>query len=57
MRVKPHPSPANHAGGVVRPVVGAALPLAEARKAHEWMAGPSHPRGKIVLEVARATPS
>jgi NADPH:quinone reductase-like Zn-dependent oxidoreductase len=38
--------------GVVRPVVGAVLPLAEAKQAHELMEGPAHPAGKIVLQVA-----
>jgi len=31
--------------------VGDVLPLAEARTAHEMLAGKPHKRGKIVLEV------
>jgi NADPH:quinone reductase-like Zn-dependent oxidoreductase len=34
------------------PQVGTVLPLADARTAHEMLAGASHARGKIVLQVA-----
>lgn len=38
----------------LKPHVGVVLPLAEARKAHEMLAGKvQHPAGKIVLEVSR----
>jgi NADPH:quinone reductase-like Zn-dependent oxidoreductase len=35
----------------LKPDVGTMIPLAEARKAHEMLAGAPHSRGKIVLEV------
>lgn len=38
--------------GKLRAEVGTVLPLEEARKAHEMLAGAPHKRGKIVLEVA-----
>jgi NADPH:quinone reductase-like Zn-dependent oxidoreductase len=38
--------------GVLQPDVGTVLPLAEARRAHEMLAGTPHPRGKIVLQVS-----
>jgi NADPH:quinone reductase-like Zn-dependent oxidoreductase len=41
--------------GHLRPVVGDVLPLAEARRAHEMLAGAPHKRGKIVLGVADPT--
>jgi NADPH:quinone reductase-like Zn-dependent oxidoreductase len=34
------------------PQVGTVLPLADARTAHEMLAGAPHRRGKIVLQVA-----
>lgn len=37
--------------GVITPRVGSVLPLAEARLAHEMLAGAPHERGKIVLDV------
>lgn len=41
--------------GVLAPHVGVVLPLAEARTAHEMLAGTvPHPSGKIVLDVSRA---
>lgn len=40
--------------GILAPHVGVVLPLAEARTAHEMMAGTvPHPSGKIVLDVSR----
>lgn len=42
--------------GALRPHVGSVVPLAEARLAHEMLAGAPHARGKIVLSVGeRAT--
>jgi NADPH:quinone reductase-like Zn-dependent oxidoreductase len=38
--------------GILRPDVGTVLPLAEARRAHEMLAGAPHSRGKIVLQVS-----
>ncbi len=38
--------------GELKAQVGTRLPLEEARKAHEMLAGVPHPRGKIVLQVA-----
>jgi NADPH:quinone reductase-like Zn-dependent oxidoreductase len=38
--------------GKLKTDVGTVLPLAEARKAHEMLAGAPHARGKIVLQVA-----
>jgi NADPH:quinone reductase-like Zn-dependent oxidoreductase len=38
--------------GVLLPRVGSVLPLAEARTAHEMLAGAPHKPGKIVLRVA-----
>ena len=41
--------------GVLKTDVGVVLPLADARKAHEMLAGTvPHPRGKIVLDVESA---
>lgn len=37
--------------GKLSPQVGSVLPLADARKAHEMLAGAPHERGKIVLQV------
>jgi NADPH:quinone reductase-like Zn-dependent oxidoreductase len=37
--------------GKLRAQVGSVLPLAEARQAHEMLAGARHERGKIVLEL------
>ena len=39
-------------GGDLRVKVGTVLPLDQAPKAHEMLAGAAHKRGKIVLEVA-----
>ena len=39
--------------GALVPNVGEVLPLAEARTAHEMLAGQPHKRGKIVLQVTR----
>lgn len=42
--------------GALRPHVGSVVPLAQARLAHEMLAGAPHARGKIVLRVGeRAT--
>jgi len=38
--------------GILVPHVGTVLPLADARIAHEMLAGAPHKRGKIVLQVA-----
>jgi hypothetical protein len=38
--------------GSLVPHVGAVLPLAGARTAHEMLGGAPHKRGKIVLQVA-----
>ncbi len=38
--------------GTLTPTVGEVLPLAEARTAHEMLAGRPHQRGKIVLRVS-----
>jgi NADPH:quinone reductase-like Zn-dependent oxidoreductase len=35
----------------ISPQVGSVLPLEEARKAHEMLAGAPHKRGKIVLQI------
>jgi NADPH:quinone reductase-like Zn-dependent oxidoreductase len=44
--------------GTVKTDVGVVLSLADARKAHEMLAGTlAHPRGKIVLEVSPSTGS
>jgi NADPH:quinone reductase-like Zn-dependent oxidoreductase len=37
--------------GRLMPMVGEVLPLADARLAHEMLAGKPHRRGKIVLSV------
>jgi len=37
--------------GKIKPMVGSVLPLAQARYAHEMLAGHPHQPGKIVLEV------
>ena len=39
------------AGGKLRAQVGSVLPLSEARRAHEMLAGAPHSRGKIVLQL------
>lgn len=38
--------------GTLSPQVGSVLPMAQARHAHEMLAGAPHAQGKIVLEVA-----
>ena len=44
------------AAGDLRPAVGAVLPLAAARDAHEMLEGMRpHPKGKIVLWNRRTT--
>ena len=44
------------AAGELRPAVGAVLPLAAARDAHEMLEGiRPHPKGKIVLRIRRMT--
>jgi len=42
--------------GQLRTTVGDVLPLADARLAHEMLAGTPHKRGKIVLSMEDATP-
>jgi NADPH:quinone reductase-like Zn-dependent oxidoreductase len=40
-------------GGVLKADIGVVLPLSDARRAHEMLAGKvAHPRGKIVLDVS-----
>ncbi len=39
-------------GGKIRAKVGSVLPLEEARRAHEMLAGAPHERGKIMLRVS-----
>ena len=39
-------------GGKIRAKVGSILPLEEARRAHEMLAGAPHERGKIMLRVS-----
>jgi len=38
--------------GILSPQVGSVLPISQARRAHEMLAGAPHAKGKIVLDVA-----